>query len=94
MSECDDEDEDEEEGVVEVAEQNSVQQIHPYTQSQDIEASNKTLDSKVPRNYDPEKKLAELFYQIDKDHSGLLTRLVPELRSIFFFYFFMPCMYY
>ena len=69
MSECEEED-----NRIEEAGQNSVQQIRPYAQSQDIEMNNSTLDSTLTRNCDPEKKLKELFYQIDKDHSGLLTR--------------------
>lgn len=62
MSECDDV-----EALV------ADQQVHSY---KDIDASER-INSAMNRIHDPEKKLAELFYQIDKDNSGFLTRCVP-----------------
>ena len=49
------------------------QQVHSY---KDIDASER-INSAMNRIHDLEKKLEELFNQIDKDNSGFLTRCVP-----------------
>ena len=74
MFECD----DEEAGRGD--DQNSLQQIRSYSDSQAAEITSSAMN----RIRDPEKKLAELFYQIDKDNSGFLTRCVFDLAIEFF----------
>ena len=83
MSECDDEEPD-------IEDQNAVQMIHSCTP---IENNNS-----IPRTHFLEKKLAELFFQIDKDNSGFLTRFghclvifLPVERSEIVYYWMYYC---